>query len=166
MLKEERDDVADGSRQRHQHVLMVSSSGGHLAQLLMLRPWWVDRERSFVTFRTPDTLSQLTDEEVDFAYFPTTRNIPNLIRNFGVAARVIFKRRPDLIVSSGAAVAVPFFVLGKVLGIPTVYIEVFDRLDSRTLSGRLCRPLSSLFCVQWESQQQLYRGSTLVGRLL
>jgi UDP-N-acetylglucosamine:LPS N-acetylglucosamine transferase len=147
-------------------VLLVSSSGGHLAQLLTLKPWWETLERSFVTFSTPDAVSQLGDEQVDFAFHPTTRNIPNLIRNFGVAAKVLRKRRPDLIVSTGAAVAVPFFVFGRILGIPTAYIEVFDRLDSRTLTGRLCRPLSSLFCVQWERQRRLYPGSTLIGRLL
>ena len=155
-----------GFRSSGRRVLLVGSSGGHLAQLIALEPWWRDQQRSFVTFDTPDAVSQLSAEQVDFAFHPTTRNIPNLIRNFWVAAKVLRRRRPDLIVSTGAAVAVPFFVLGRLRGIPTAYIEVFDRLDSRTLSGRLCRPLSSLFCVQWERQQQLYPGSTLIGRLL
>ena len=157
-------DAAAPSKDRR--LLLVSSSGGHLAQLLALEPWWSDHERSFVTFNTPDAVSQLAQEQVDFAFHPTTRNIPNLIRNFWVAAKVLYRRRPDVIVSTGAAVAVPFFVLGRLTGIPTAYIEVFDRLDSQTLTGRLCRPMTTLFCVQWERQQDLYPGSTLIGRLL
>jgi UDP-N-acetylglucosamine:LPS N-acetylglucosamine transferase len=74
--------------------------------------------------------------------------------------------RPDVIVSSGAGVALPYFVLGRLRGRLTVYVEVYDRIDSRTLTGRLCRPVSTLFCVQWEEQQQLYPGSIVVGPLL
>jgi hypothetical protein len=52
------------------------------------------------------------------------------------------------------------------MGIPTIYIEVFDRLDSRTLTGRLCRPFATRFLVQWEQQRDLYPGSTVIGTLL
>jgi UDP-N-acetylglucosamine transferase subunit ALG13 len=71
-----------------------------------------------------------------------------------------------VIVSTGAGLAVPFFVLGWLIRIPTVYIEVFDRVDSRTLTGRLCRPFTSLFLVQWEEQRVLYRDAVVAGELL
>jgi UDP-N-acetylglucosamine:LPS N-acetylglucosamine transferase len=57
--------------------------------------------------------------------------------------------RPDLVLSTGAGVAIPFFAVAWVLGPPTVYVEVFDRIDSATVTGRLCYPMSSLFRVQW-----------------
>lgn len=147
-------------------ALLVASSGGHLAQLLSLRPWWEERSRAWVTFELPDAVSQLEGERVYGAAFPTTRNVANLLRNALLAGRVIHRERPDLIVSTGAGVAVPFFVLGKVMGIPTVYVEVYDRVDSTTLTGRLCRPFTTLFLVQWERQLRLYRDSVLLGRLL
>lgn len=154
------------ARDSAQHVLLVGSSGGHLAQLLALEPWWQDRDRAWVTFRTPDALSLLAAEQVDFAYHPTTRNVANLVRNFLVAFRVLLRRRPDLVVSTGAAVSIPFFTVARILGIKTVYIEVYDRIDSRTVSGRICRPLSSAFLVQWEEQQKMYPGSLVIGCLL
>jgi hypothetical protein len=52
------------------------------------------------------------------------------------------------------------------LRIPTAFIEVYDRLDSATLTGRLCRPFSSLMCVQWAEQRELYRDSVVIGQLL
>jgi UDP-N-acetylglucosamine:LPS N-acetylglucosamine transferase len=149
-----------------QRALLVGSSGGHLAQLLALEPWWSAGERSWVTFRTSDAVSQLDGEVVDFAYSPTTRNVPNLIRNFWVAWRVLRKRRPDVVVTTGAAVAIPFFVIARLLGIQTIYVEVYDRLTSRTVSGRVCRPLASAFLVQWPEQQKLYPGSRVIGCLL
>lgn len=148
------------------HVLMVCSSGGHLAQLLDLGRLWDRSRRSWVTFDTTDALSQLEGEDVVWAHHPTTRNLPNLVRNFGLAVREVRRRRPDVVVSTGAAVALPFFITARALRIPTVYIEVYDRLDGPTLTGRLCRPFTTTFCVQWPEQQRYYRNSVLVGALL
>jgi UDP-N-acetylglucosamine:LPS N-acetylglucosamine transferase len=79
---------------------------------------------------------------------------------------VLRDERPHLVVSTGAGVALPFFVVARLLGIPTAYIEVYDRIDTRTLTARLCRPFTSLFCVQWEEQRVLYPGAHVIGLLL
>jgi UDP-N-acetylglucosamine:LPS N-acetylglucosamine transferase len=147
-------------------VMFVASNGGHLAQLLALRGWWSDRDRSWVCIDKPDARSQLTGERTVWAHWPTTRNIPNLIMNFGLAIKTLRRERPDVVVSTGAAVAYPFFIVARMMRIPTVFIEVYDRLDSRTLSGRLCRPISTDFLVQWPEQQALYPESVVVGPLL
>lgn len=149
-----------------EHVLLVASSGGHLAQLLALRTWWQERRRTWVTFGTEDARSQLEGERTVWAHHPTTRNIPNLFRNFALAVRVMRRDRPEVVVSTGAAVAFPFFVIAKVMRVPTVYIEVYDRLDSPTLTGRLCRPITDLFCVQWEEQVSFYPRAQVIGSLL
>ena len=49
-------------------------------------------------------------------HYPTNRNLKNLIRNTFLAIKVLRKERPDVIISSGAAVAVPFFYIGKLMG--------------------------------------------------
>ncbi len=159
----------DGDPLRHQwpeHVFLVCSSGGHLAQLHRLRAWWDHRRRTWVTFDTADATSLLEGEEVVWAHHPTTRDIPNLLRNAVLALRTLRQRRPDVVVSDGAGVAVPFFVVAKLLGIPTVYLEVYDRIDTATLTGRLCAPFTDLMLVQWEEQLDLYDDAILVGGLL
>jgi UDP-N-acetylglucosamine:LPS N-acetylglucosamine transferase len=153
---------ADGERR----VLFVCSSGGHLSQLLQLRPWWSQHQRQWVTFDLPDARSKLEGEVVIPAHFPTTRNVKNLIRNVPLAVKTLRRFKPDVIVSNGAGVAVPFFVAAKAFGIPTVFLEVYDRIDSRTMTGRLVAPLSSRFLVQWPEQQRLYGPeSSLIGPL-
>ncbi len=82
-----------------------------------------------------------------------------------LAHKVLSDWRPDVVISNGAGVAVPFFIAAKVRKIPTVYLEVYDRIDSRTMTGRLVRPFTSRFCVQWPEQQKLNPGSELVGPL-
>jgi UDP-N-acetylglucosamine:LPS N-acetylglucosamine transferase len=147
-------------------ALLVCSTGGHLAQMYRLRPWWGRQERIWVTFDREDARSLLTDEQTIWAYEPTTRNLKNLVRNTFLAFSVLRRVRPDVIVSNGAGVAVPFFVLGRLFGCRTVYIEVFDRISSATMTGRMCRRFTDLFCVQWPQQQRFYPGSVVVGPLL
>ena len=150
----------------HHRVLLVCSSGGHLAQLHRLDGWWRDQERAWVTFPGADAERLLADEAVYWAYHPTTRNLLNLVRNTWLAWRLLRRLRPEVVVSNGAGVAVAFFVIARMLGIRTVFVEVYDRIDSSTLTGRLCAPLSDLFLVQWPEQQLLYPRSTVLGRLL
>jgi UDP-N-acetylglucosamine:LPS N-acetylglucosamine transferase len=147
-------------------VALVCSSGGHLTQLWQLKSWWEQHERIWVTFDTQDAVSRLTDERVAWAFHPTTRNVRNTLRNLRLGWGVLRRERPDVVVSDGAGVAFPFFLMAKMLGIHTVYLEVYDRIDSRTLTGRLCHPITDLFCVQWEEQRRLYRHSKLIGPLL
>lgn len=144
-------------------VLLVGSSGGHLTQLMQLQPWWQEHERRWVTFDTADAVSKLEGEDVTWAHHPTTRNAKNLLRNSVVAWRTMREFRPDVVVSTGAAVAVPFFWLSRGFRSSSIYLEVFDRIDSPTLTGRLCRPVTDLFLVQWPEQQRLYRDSVLLG---
>ena len=144
-------------------VLFVCSAGGHLSQLMELRPWWTHHQRQWVTFDLPDALSKLEGEHLVAAHHPTTRNIPNLVRNFVLAQRVLREFKPDVVVSTGAAVAFPFFVAARARRVPTVYLEVYDRIDSRTLTGRLCLPFTSEFLTQWSEQRDLYPGSKLIG---
>jgi UDP-N-acetylglucosamine:LPS N-acetylglucosamine transferase len=154
-------DLPDDAR-----VLLVGSSGGHLAQLWSLARVWRSEQRHWVTFDTADALSLLADEAVTWAHHPTTRNAVNLVRN-SVQARQVFRRvRPDIVVSTGAAVAYPYFLLARASGVPSLYLEVYDRIDTRTLTGRLCRPHATVFAVQWPEQQQLYPGSVVVGPVL
>jgi hypothetical protein len=147
-------------------VLFACSAGGHLAQLLQLRPWFQQRRRLWVTFEQPDAVGLLADEDTEWAFHPTTRNIPNLIRNTLLAWRIIRRTRPTLIVTSGAGIAVPFFWVGKLFRAKTVYVEVIDRIDTRTMTARLCSPVTDVVVAQDESQRALFPGCHVIGRLL
>ncbi|WP_240641402.1 UDP-N-acetylglucosamine transferase subunit ALG14 [Nocardioides ferulae] len=147
-------------------VLLVTTQGGHLTQLLALRAWWGARERLWVAPGTPDVADRLAGERVVASHWPTTRNLANLVRNLLLAVRVVTRERPALVVSAGAGVAVPFFVVAWLLRIPTVFIEVYDRVDSATVTGRLVGPFTTRRIVQWDQQLDVYPDARLVGRLL
>ncbi|MDR1606740.1 MAG: UDP-N-acetylglucosamine--LPS N-acetylglucosamine transferase [Streptococcaceae bacterium] len=144
-------------------VCLVGSSGGHLTHLYLLKDFWQTQERFWVTFDKPDAQALLKDEQVYHCHYPTNRNLKNAIRNTFLAFKVLRKEKPDLIISSGAAVAVPFFWLGKLFGAKTVYIEVFDRIDAPTLTGKLVYPVTDKFIVQWESMKKVYPKAINLG---
>ena len=131
----------------------------------MLKPFWKNKDRFWVTFDKEDAKSILSGEKVYSCYFPTNRNLKNLIRNTLLAVKILRKEKPDLLISSGAAVAVPFFYIAKLMGKKVIYIEVYDRIDKPTLTGRLVYPIVDSFIVQWEEQKQVYKKAVNFGSI-
>ena len=144
-------------------ICLVGSSGGHLTHMYLLKPFWEKHNRFWVTFDKEDAQSILKNEEVYPCYFPTNRNFKNLIKNTWLAYKILKNERPDIIISSGAAVAVPFFYLGKLFGAKTIYIEVFDRIDASTLTGKLVYPVTDTFIVQWVDMKKVYPKAIYLG---
>ena len=144
-------------------ICFASSSGGHLNHLYALKPIWGEEERFWVTFDKEDARSLLQGERMYPAYYPSNRSMKALIINTFRAARILRKERPDVVISSGAAPAVPFFWIGKLMGAKTVYIEVFDRIDQPTMSGKMCYPVTDRFIVQWEEMKKVYPKAINLG---
>ena len=88
-----------------------------------------------------------------------------MVKNTKIAWKVLRKEKPDLIISSGAAVAVPFFYLGKLFGAKLVYVEVFDRIDKPTVTGKMVYPIADKFIVQWEEQKKVYKKAICLGSI-
>ena len=146
-------------------ICLVGSSGGHLAHLYMLKPLWENQERFWVTFDKEDARSLLAGEKMYPCYYPTNRSLKALLINIRLAAKVLRMERPDLIISCGAAVAVPFFYIGKLLKIKTIYIEVFDRIDKPTLTGKLVYPIADRFIVEWKEMLNVYPKAINLGSI-
>ena len=47
-------------------------------------------------------------------------------------------------------------ILGTGFGAKTIYVEVYDRIDAHTLTGKLVYPITDKFIVQWEEMLDLY----------
>ena len=143
--------------------MLIASTGGHLAQLVNLRRCWAPYSRHWVTFRKPDAEAAVGEDDVTWAYHPVTRNLPNALRNLVLAVRTVRRVRPDVIVSTGAGVALPFFVVARFLRVRTVYVEAFERIERPALTGVLCYALTDRFCLQWEEQRETYPDGVYVG---
>lgn len=146
-------------------LLLVCSSGGHVLELLWLRKAWTPFSRAWVTLDSDDTRSLLRNEEIFFARGPTERSAVNFLRNLLIAWRIIGRLRPAVIVSTGAAIAVPFAWVGRLRGTRVVYVESLTRIDAPSLTGRLVRPVADRVYVQWPQLTATLPGSRFVGNI-
>ena len=147
-------------------VLLVCSSGGHLVQLRALREAWVGLETVWVTDDTRDARSLLMGERVVYAHGPTCRNLRTLVRNLLLAQRLLGEVRPRVVLTTGAATAVPFAWLGRLRGARVVYVESLSRIDHPSLSCRLIAPFAERIYVQWPELEAAVRRSRYVGTVL
>jgi UDP-N-acetylglucosamine:LPS N-acetylglucosamine transferase len=150
-------------RGEHVDVLLVCSAGGHLLQLLALRPAWSGFSRAWVTFEKSDARSLLNGEAVIFAHGPTNRSVKNLLRNIPVALRVVRRLRPSVVLTTGAGVAVPFAWIGRLLGARVVYVESFTRIEEPSLSCRLIAPVADRIYAQWPELTRVLPRARYVG---
>jgi len=149
-------------------VLLVATSGGHLQQLLALREAWEGRQHAWVTNDRAGARSLLAGETVVWAHWPTSRNIPNALRNGLLALSVMRRYRPKLVITTGAATAVPFAWVARIFGASIVYVESLTRTRAPSLSCRLISPIADRVYVQWPEmvgnvRGAVYRG-TVIGR--
>jgi UDP-N-acetylglucosamine:LPS N-acetylglucosamine transferase len=146
-------------------VLLVCSSGGHLLQLLALRPAWESYSHVWVTFDKSDARSLLKDERVVYAHSPTNRSVKNLLRNTVVAWRTLREVRPRIVLTTGAGVAVPFALVARLRRVPVVYVESFTRIERPSLTCRLVAPLAERIYVQWPELTRAVRKARYAGNV-
>jgi glycosyltransferase involved in cell wall biosynthesis len=146
-------------------VLLVCSPGGHAFQLYRLAAACDDFSRVWVTLDRSDTRWLLRDQRVIHAFGPTLRNVRNLIRNLVLAWRLVSEIRPAIILTTGAALAVPFAWVGRLRGVRVVYVESFTRIDKPSLSCRLVKPFVDRLYVQWPDLQKTLPSARYVGNV-
>jgi UDP-N-acetylglucosamine:LPS N-acetylglucosamine transferase len=144
-------------------VLLVASPGGHLLQLLALRPAWRDFSTAWITLDRADARSLLEHERVYFACGPTNRSIRNLIRNVAVARRLLRRLRPRVVITTGAGVAVPFAWLAHLAGARVIYVESLSRIDRASMTLRLISPVADRIYGQWPEFVEAVPRSRFAG---
>jgi UDP-N-acetylglucosamine:LPS N-acetylglucosamine transferase len=76
--------------------------------------------------------------------------------NLAEAWKILRRERPHLILSTGAGPAVPFAIVGKLLGIRNIFIEISAQVTTPSLTGRIMYFLADRFFYQWKGLQQYF----------
>lgn len=133
-------------------LALVCSHGGHLAEILAIREALPGCEAFFFCYDATTTRT-----------LPNAYRVPNkpyspwrFLANLYLAWRIVSRERPDFLISTGAEIAIPWFLVAKVRGIPSLYIECGAQVTRPSITGRIVVHLADTFLVQWPELLKAY----------
>ncbi len=148
-------------------VMFICSAGGHLTEMLKIDSLFKKYDYVLVTEKNDISLKLKNKYKIEYLlygsrYYPFKYffvSIVNVFKNL----YLFFKYKPDLIYTTGAHTCVMMCYLAKMFKKKVVFVEVFDRITSPTLSGRLVHKIADTFIVQHEEMLDKYEGSKYIG---
>ena len=147
---------------KNKKVLFISSTGGHLSELMRLSPMFEKYEYFIITEKTKSNLSlkEKYPKKVGFLVYGTKRKFITypfkLIFNCFKSLYYFIKFRPKVVVTTGTHTAGPMCCIAKLFRRKVVYIETLANSKTKTSTGRLLYHIADLFIVQWEDMLKLY----------
>jgi UDP-N-acetylglucosamine:LPS N-acetylglucosamine transferase len=147
-------------------LCIAASSGGHLNQLIKLEKIWRHREHFYVTTKS-FSLGSLQEKAPCYVVSWANRKHPWLVmRMIFQCLTIIFREKPDVVVSTGAAVGCLLSIFTKFFGGRVIWIDTISHVDRLTLSGNIVRLFADIFLVQWpeladETRNIKYLGSVI-----
>lgn len=147
-------------------ICLISSSGGHFEQLLMLRKLEKNNDIFIVTEKTKYNKN---DKKINYYVLQVNRKeILFIFKMFCISFKslyIYFKEKPDVIISTGVLAAIPMMFIGHIFKKKVIYIESFAKISSPTMTGKLIykKHVADQFYVQWESMLEFYPEAIYKG---
>ena len=146
-------------------ICFAASSGGHLSELMMLRPL-MDRYDSFLV--TEKTAYKAVPEGMRCRCLLQVNRrewscVPRLMVNALLALHIWLRERPDAVICTGVLATVPLCLLCRLFGKKLVFIESYAKVKTPTLTGKLIYPFADRFYVQWEELLKVYPRAIYMG---
>jgi len=147
-------------------ICITASAGGHLTQLLKLSESWQEYETFYVT--TSDVVREkLQKYGKAYTVGECNREHPFLVILVLIRCiKTILRERPDVVISTGAAVGCIVCFLSKLLGAKVVWVDSIANVELVSLSGRMVRHIADLFLVQWPELVEQYSNVEYVGAVI
>ena len=144
-------------------LCLVCSHGGHLAEMLQLADAFEDCDTFYFCYDANTTRALPNSYRVSNKPLSPIAFVLNVLR----LMRIFRRERPDLIVSTGAEIAIPAVLVGKALRIPLIYIECGAQVYTPSMTGRLLYFVADRFYVQWPELLNAYGPhARFVGSLI
>lgn len=145
-------------------LCIVCSAGGHLSEALEA----VSKtkvKKYFVTYGEPHAQKRLSNEEAYYVEDPHT-SLLKYIKNAFQSIWILIKKRPKVILSTGAGIALATCVIGRLMGAKVIYLESGARITTPSKTGKLMYKIAHVFIVQWKPMLEVFPKAHYVGPLL
>ena len=148
-------------------VLAIASAGGHWVQLRRLAPAWNGCHVTYVTTSANrknevflESKKQMVAQPTFYIVVDATRwEKLKLLKQLFQILIIIWKERPDVIISTGAALGFFALKIGKLFGARTIWLDSIANSESLSLSGQKAATCADLWLTQWEHLSK--RNSTV-----
>lgn len=143
-------------------VMFISSTGGHLSELLQLEPLFYEYDYSIITEKTKSTesMKKKYGDRIRYLVYGTKSHLFSYIFKFSYniikSVMYMLQLRPDVVVTTGTHTAVPMCYIAKLFGKKVIFIETFANSKTKTMAGKMVYPIADVFIVQWEEMLKLY----------
>lgn len=148
-------------------VLFISSTGGHLNELLQLKSLFSNYDYLLVTEKDKSTISLKDKYNVKYLVYGTKKNLFSyffkFIFNFIKSFIIFIKFKPDVIITTGAHTCVAMIFIAKLFKKKSIYIETMANRKTKTMTGKIVEKWVTYFVVQWEDMKNLYEDSVYGG---
>lgn len=129
-------------------VALVCTQGGHLTETLQLLDAFTEHQFFFVTHHSPRDNDLLAISPVYFTISVEAHPL-RLLYSFIEAIPVLLREKPQVILSMGAEIAIPYIFWGKLFGMKLIFIESWCRVNNLSRTGKIVYPIVDEFWVQW-----------------
>ena len=134
---------------RKTKVLAISSGGGHWVQLLRLRPAFADCDVVFATVKEGFSADLAPGSEFRLIPHANRWNKLDLLRALYAVFRLMWRERPDVVISTGAAQGYFAIRIGSLMGARTIWVDSIANGEELSLSGQKIGPHATLWLTQW-----------------
>ncbi len=152
-------------------VLFISSTGGHLSELMQLKKIFNRYDYHIITEKNDTTLKLKNEygDRIDYLVYGARNYMLSYMFKFPYnilkSLFLYFKIKPDVVVTTGAHTAVPMCYIAKLFKKKIIFIETFARVESKSMSGNMINKIADVFLVQHEEMTKVYDNSIYRGDL-
>jgi UDP-N-acetylglucosamine:LPS N-acetylglucosamine transferase len=155
-------------------VLVILGDGGHTAEILKLLDLLGPHYEYTYMISVEDLISEnkivwegpVYRTPLPLGKYKTSRTLSRVIKASLAQLKILLKVRPQAILTSGANIAIPICIFGRLSGTKVIYIETGSRVYHLSSTGKVMYWIANLFFVQWEPLQEKYPKAIYAGRLL
>ena len=138
--------------------------GGHLTEMLFLMDAFTEHDIFFLTYNDPGA-NQLKYNKYLLENIGT--NPWRMLKAFFQIFKIMRNEKPNLVISTGSEIAIPTFVIARIMGIKTIYIVSWCRVKTKSGTGKILYYYSDVFLVQWPQllkkfgKRAMYKGAVI-----
>ena len=146
-------------------LLIICSGGGHLTEA----NYALKRYKGKRILLSNCNFHEVKFNKTDLKYIKIINPHKNYLLYFLNFIQVFFiylRYKPKIIFSTGAGIALPMCIIGKILGSKIIFLESACRIKELSASGKFMYRLADKFIVQWECLLKDYPKAIYQGGLI